>query len=323
MRREPAGAAADRLARALQSISPQSARRGRLARRLLGRGDPFDGLVPARLLDEGFARTLEAVVPDSRCLVVAFDRLGGAEGAAASTGLLRILAARCTDASFVHVAFNTPSRGIGALIRAGLTRTGAELGIPVEVVAHDRPAWALKAAPREVDDLFAGIDVAIVFAPQGAAGLVGDPEAESRRDPLLERTHLAVLSFPDPEALVADLDRFAAILAEEPGIDSVRFWVQAEDASGRRELGHALLADPGDALERLWVLLDNARRHRYRVLVEPMARGLPAGDPLVCPCRTAVQDGLRQVLEIERVVAAGGRILVTGRGRHARQGWNS
>jgi hypothetical protein len=318
MGREPAGITAQSIALALQSISLQSARRGRPARRLLGQGDPFDRLVPSRLLDEALARALETVPTSSRPVVAVFDRFGGAEGAAASAGLLPILAGRRPGASFVHVAFNTPARGLGALIRAGLTHAGAELGIPVEVVAHDRPAWALKAAPREIDGIFAGIDVSLTFAPQGAAGLAGGAEAGPRRDLLLERSHVAVLSYPDPEALVADLDRLAAIIAEEPGIDAVRFWVQAEGEGGSGELGHALLADPGDARERLWVLLDNARRRRYRVLVEPMLRGLPAGEPLVCPCRTLIETGLRESLVIERIVPAGGQLLVAGRGRRAR-----
>jgi hypothetical protein len=315
--RDPAGVATERFARALQSISPRSAGRGRLSRRLLGHGDPFDMLVPSRLLEETFARAMEAIEPGPRPLVVAVDRLGGGEGVATSAALLRILAIRWPGAAFVHVAFNTPARGLGSLIRASLTRAGADAGIPVEVVAHDRPAWALKASPLEADALFEGVDLAIVFASRGAAGLGGDPADGQRRDLLLERSHAVVLSFVDPESLVADLDRFAAALAGEPGMDAVRFWVQAEGPDGRGELGHAVLADPGDARERLWVLLDNARRLRYRVLVEPMLHGLPAGDPLLCPCRTLIETGLRESLVIDRIVPAGGQLLVAGRGRYA------
>jgi hypothetical protein len=317
-RSDPPGAAASRLSRALQSISRQAATRNRPALRLLGRGDPFDRLVPSRLLEEAVARALIALPPDAAPLVAVFDRLGGADGAEAGTSLLRLLADRGPGASLVHAAFNTPPRGLGALIRTGLTRAGAELGIPVEVVAHDGPARALKATAGEAEQLLAGVSLAVIFAPRGAAGLQGDAETGPRRDPLLERSHVAVLSYPDPEFLVADLDRLAAIISGEPGIDAVRFWVQADTGQGFEELGHALLADPGDARERLWVLLDNARRLRYRVLVEPMLRGLPAGDPLVCPCRRLVEDELREALAIERVVAAGGQLLVCGRGRLAR-----
>ncbi|HUT78570.1 MAG TPA: hypothetical protein VM285_12830, partial [Polyangia bacterium] len=91
-----------------------------------------------------------------------------------------------------------------------------------------------------------------------------------------------------------------------------------EGEDGRGELGHTVLADPGDARERLWVLLDNARRLRYRVLVEPMLRSLPAGDPLVCPCRTLIEESLHESLVVDRIVPAGGQILVAGRGRLAR-----
>jgi hypothetical protein len=104
-------------------------------------------------------------------------------------------------------------------------------------------------------------------------------------------------------------------VVREPGLDALRFWVEVEADGAYTELGHTVLGDRGDAPERLWVLLDNARRQRYRIVIEPMCDGLPTGISLVCPCRTVLEQGLLPELVIGRVVRAGNRLVAVGSGR--------
>jgi hypothetical protein len=153
----------------------------------------------------------------------------------------------------------------------------------------------------------------ITFAPSGSAGLI--PREDRRPDPLLARSHAAVLSFPDPESLVAGLPGLAESVERDPGMDALRFWARVGRESGADgDLGRCVLGPGGDAAERLWVLLDNAKRHRYRILAEPMLDGLPSGDPLICPCRALIESDLLPGLRVERVVPAGDRLVAVGSG---------
>jgi len=306
--------AATSFSRALKNIPPGHAERQRIPRQLLATPDPFERVVPNGLLGEAAARFLgEASVPE-RPLTLLMDRLGGGDSVRAAATLIGTVGEAWPRGSFVHVAFATPPRGVGALVRANLTRVGAETGVLVDVVAHNRPAEGLRLAARDVESLLGQVNLVVTYAPGGVAGLVG-ASADRGFDHLLARSHVAVLSFPDPEALVADLASLGQVAAREPGLDALRFWVEVEDDGAFRELGHTVLGAGGDAGERLWVLLDNARRHRYRIQIEPMHDGLPAGDSILCPCQTVLEGGLLPELVVARVVKAGGRLVVVGRGR--------
>jgi hypothetical protein len=314
---ERAFATAGLFSEALGNLSPRLAEDQRLARQLLGSTDPFARVTPIGLLGEAAGRFLAEAPHPVRPLTLFMDRLGGGEGARACSSLIALVGERWPRGALVHVAFATPSRGLGALVRGNLTRAGADSKVVVDVVAYNRPVEGLHLSPNDADRLVEGCDLVVTYAAGGVAGLMRGPE-ERDRDLLLARSHVAICSFPDPEASVAELPSLAEVVLREPGIDAIRFRVEVE-ADGRfEELGHALLSEQGDAQERLWVLLDNARRRRYRVVVEPMLGDLPAGHPIVCPCQTVIQAGLLPELVVVRVVKAGSRLVVVGRGRDTR-----
>jgi len=298
--------------KALQSGPLQAAAEQRLARQLLASTDPFERLVPLRLLGEALAPALEGDAHAADPLVLFMDRLGGRGGIHKASAVIELLAARSDRATLVHVSFATPHRGLGALVRASLTRAGADSGVLVDVVAHNCPADQLRLGEDDVQRLTADCDLVLTYAPGGIAG-VGPVAPDRAADRLLERSDLAVLSYPDPEAAVADLDGYERIVTTEPGIDALRFWVQARTADGYEELGHTELGPEGDAEQRLWALLDNARRLPYRLLIDPLCDGLPAGAPIICPCRTLIEEELAANLEVERIVPAGNRLVAVAR----------
>ncbi|MDD5309494.1 MAG: hypothetical protein PHU25_19430 [Deltaproteobacteria bacterium] len=312
----PGGAPSDpkALSRAIESISKEWTRRQRLAHRLLA-SDALERLVPSKLLLETLGAALEARTVPEQTSILVMDRAGGADGAKTTAGLLPLVSAKRPGARVVHAAFTTP-RGVGILIKGVLSQAAAACGVVAEAIGGDGPVEGLCLSAEDEERLVAGFDLVVTFAPSGAAGLVSR-EPCGRGDPLLARSHVAVLSYPDPEGLVADLDRLGEAIETEPGLDAVRFWVEVEDRGAFEALGYATLGEGGDARERLWVLLDNARRRPYRVLVEPMHGGLPAGDPLVCPCRAVIEARLAPDARVVRVVPAGRLLVAVAEGLRA------
>lgn len=299
---------------ALSNLASQLAERQRIPRQLLASHDPFERVVPTGLLGEAAGRFLTEASAPQRPLTLFMDRLGGGDGVRAASSVIALVGDAWPRGGFVHVAFATPSRGVGTLVRANLTRTGAEAGVVVDVVAHNRPVEGLRLTAEDVERLVGGCDLVVTYAPGGIAGLVGSGPDRSA-DRLLARSHVAVCSFPDPESLVADLPALGRVIDREPGLDALRLWVEVESDGSFVELGHAVLGEGGDADERLWVLLDNARRKRYRIVLEPMLDGLPIGATIVCPCQTVVEEGMLPELIVGRVVKAGSRLVAVGRGR--------
>lgn len=309
-----ATSAATLFSQALTNIHPRATERQRIARQLLASPDPFDRVVPTRLLGEAAAQFLAEATPPARPLTVFLDRLGGGDGVRAAASLIGVIGDAWPRGNFVHVAFATPSRGVGALVRANLTRTGADAGVVVDVVAHNRPAEGLRLSAQDVEQLVGQCDLLVTYAPGGIAGLM-DFGTERPVDRLLARSQVTICSFPDPEALVADLAALGEVVDREPGIDALRFWVEVESDGEFAELGHTSLGAGGDSHERLWVLLDNAKRQRYRIVLEPMRDGLPIGATVLCPCQTVLESGLLPEMVVRRVVKAGSRLVAVGRGR--------
>ena len=216
--------------------------------------------------------------------------------------------------SLVLVSFSTPDPGIAALIRSSLTQKGAEHGVSVHVVAHNRPFCGLALPEERVDDLVCGSDLAITFAASGSAGLLGE-EQPGAEDHLLARSHLGVLSYADPESAVAELPRYEQLLEKERALSAIRFRIQVEAEGSFEDFGAATLGPDGDAKERLWVLLDNARRRRYQLLIEPLRGGAPVGGPLLCPCQTVVKERLGASAMLEKVVPAGATFVAVAKGK--------
>jgi hypothetical protein len=308
--------AAERLGAALARVPREVAERERHSRRLLGTATAFDRLAPERLLVEALAHHLELHGIERDPAVLFLDFAGGGDGARAATAAVSLLGARGLGGSFVHVAANTPPRGLGALVRSALANAGAGVGILVDVVAWNAPLGAVALDDGELAGLAADCTLIVAYAAGGAGALLG-PAAEG----LLRLTHVGVVTAPDPEGLVGELGAIARIVEDEPGMDGALFRLEVEegeDARGVRfaELGRCALGPPaGDAGERLWQLIDNGKRKRYRVLVEPTAAGRPVGAPLACPCRRLLERGALPGLSVTRVVPSGSRFVAVGRGR--------
>ncbi len=298
----------------LQEIPPEWIARQRIIRRLLY-VDKLERFVPAKLLAEGVGKLLEEMSQPRHPTVLFMDRAGSGDGARAAADLMPLLGQRWPGAVFIHVSFATPSQGLGALVRSVLVHAGTENGVNVHVVAYNRPAEGLKLFYDEADAIVKECNLVITFSPGGAAGLKGAKQM-SVEDLLLMRSHLAVLSFPDPESIVGVIPSFLQTVKDEPALDSIRFWVQIKIDGEFEDLGTTILGPGGDAEDRLWALLDNARRHQYRILTEPMCNDLPCGDFLVCPCQTAIEEELGVIAEISRIVPAGSRLVATARGRN-------
>jgi hypothetical protein len=297
----------------LQKIPREWADRQRRSRRLL-KVDPLEQLVPAKLLGEGLQKLLDELTPSSNPTVLFMDRAGGGEGAKTAGDLMPLLSKRWSGASFVHVSFATPARGVGVLARSVLVSAAARCGVDAHVVAYNRPVQGLKLAQNDVDAIAGSCKLIITYTPGGAAGLV-EPKDSICSDPLIEQSHLVVQSYPDPESLIGGLSTLKLLSKNEPAIETIKFYVQIQTDETFRDLGVATLGPGGDAEDRLWMLIENARRHRYRVLVEPLSGDQPSGDPIVCPCRTVIHEELSAFAAVQRIVPAGSILVAVARGR--------
>lgn len=312
---DPATLTASLLSNALQNVPSSSTEEQRVARQLLRGADPFERFVPARLLLEALNAHLDQRRLPDKPVVLFMDRLGGGDGAHAAAPIIDTLGKRFRGASFIHASFATPSRGLGSLLRGNLTRSGAEHGVLVDVVSYNRPAEGLELDSRQIAAIHNECDLLITYSPSGSGGLLPYP-AHPTDDSLLALSHVCVLSFPDPESSVADLPGYRTVIEAEPGLDSLLFRMQVmNDREQLEELARCTLGPDGDAEDRLWVLLDNAKRRRYCLSVEPMSGGRPAGAPIHCPCRTLLNRGLINDVSVNRIVPAGNRLLTVARGK--------
>jgi hypothetical protein len=290
--------------------------RERASRKLLGTGGAFDRLVPERLLLEALSLHLESNGLDRDPVVLFLDFGGGGDGARASAAVIALLGAQGLGGAYVHAASSTPPRGLGALVRTSLVDAGAGVGVLVDVVAHNRPLGAVEISDRELTELAAECALVVSYAAGGTGALLG-----ARAEGLLGLSHVCALTSPDPESFVAELGALARAVEGELGVDGALFRVEVEAGDDGRdvrfaELGRCSLGPPdGDAGARLWQLIDNAKRKRYRVVVEPTAGGRPIGAPLVCPCRRVLERGALRGVTVTRLVPSGSRLVAVGRGR--------
>ncbi len=313
--KEFATPAARRLSDAFSNIPDTWKTRLSRTRHLARPDDPMRRMLDGTTLRECVARFLSTTPLPQEPLILFMDRHGGSESAHVSSSLIEMLGqrGRCV---FVHTAFATSPAGIGTLLRASLTRKGADCGVLVDVVAVHPAAEGYGGSTAQAAELCAAFDLVITLAPSGTAGCLALNAAAP--DPLLAVSHINVLSFSDPEHLVADLAVYEEIVAKRTDFHHIRFVVEVKDEGAFVPAGDCLLGEGGNAREQLWKLLDEARRYPYRVLIEPVARGAVAGDPLRCPCRTLLEKGEGLPLQVDRVLPGGGDLLVTGRGLAAR-----
>ena len=312
---DPATVTASLLFNTLRNVPSSCMKEQRVARQLLRGADPFERFVPAKLLLEALKDHLDQRRLPDRPVVLFMDRLGGGEGSHAAGPIIETLGMRFRGASFIHASFATPSRGLGSLLRGNLTRSGAEHGVLVDVVSYNRPAEGFELDSRQIEAIRDECDLLITYSPSGSGGLLSYP-SHPTDDSLLALSHVCVLSFPDPESSVADLPGYRTVIQAEPGLDSLLFRMQVmNDSEQLEELARCTLGPDGDANDRLWVLLDNAKRRRYSLLVEPLSGGRSAGAPIHCPCRTLLKRGLINDVTVNRIVPAGNRLLAVAKGK--------
>jgi hypothetical protein len=304
---------ARRFAQALDGISEHWHDRQNKTRDLLTSFDAMEEMISASLLRETVARHFSQHTTAGTAPVVLFmDRKGGKAGGHTSGTIISLLATLATEISYVHIGFNTPPRGIGTLLQSSLMRKGTEHGVVVDVVSSTAPAEGLSWPDVQIRELLESATLIITYAPEGSAGLI--PFEPPGVDPLIARSHINVLSFPDPEYSVADLPRYEAIVAKRPEFKHIRVWIQILEEGRWNTLGHCVIGSGGDASTRLWQFIDNAKRHPWRLLLEPMAHDLPTGVPLHCPSRTVLTDHFPTGLRIDRVVTAGNNVVLVGSG---------
>ncbi|MBN2714896.1 MAG: hypothetical protein JXX14_03510 [Deltaproteobacteria bacterium] len=299
---------AERFVHALESVPLESLENQSKTRYLSRIGDDLEKVVDTGLLREALAKSLERRPLPPAPVILFMDRRGGGEGVRISSDVLALLAQNTQNAQYVHVSFVTPAGGVGTLLRSALARKGAEHGILVDVVAHKRPAEGMRLSVEDANEMVQGCDLVITFAPEGTAGLIF--QNDDTRDELLARSHISVLSFPDPEHVVADLERYEQIVNERPGFKHVRFWVQIRSGEKWETLGQCVLGSGGDARDRLWILVDNAKRHVYRILAEPVAREVAIGMPLIYPCKGLLESRHFYGIQPDKIVQAGSDIVM-------------
>ncbi|MDJ0766169.1 MAG: hypothetical protein QNJ97_24515 [Myxococcota bacterium] len=310
--KDAAPAVAAVFSKLLRDTPSQWMHQQRACRQLL-RADPMEQFVLAKLLEESMRKQLDALPDKENPVVLFLDRSGGGEGARAAAGIFPLIGAKWPGVSFVHVSFATPTQGLGILIRNLLAQAGADNRVNVHVVAHNRPAEGIRPTAAEVAEIDQACCFVIVFAPNGSAGLFQMDRGTSE-DPFLSHANVAILSYLDPEAILGELDAFGHILSDQNTMHAIRYWVQIAREGTFEDLGVSVLGPNGDAEQRLWALLDNARRYRYQVLIEPLKGDLPAGDPLLCPCRGLLEEHLSTWADIDRIVPAGSRLIAVARG---------
>ena len=298
---------------ALQGIGEEWSQNQKRTKLLL-HGGTLERLVPRKLLAEGLEMVIRERSYPEHSAVLFMDRAGGGEGAKAAAEIMPLLSSRWSGISLIHVSFRTPTRGIGILVRSILKKAGVDNGIDVHSIAYDRPVQGLESVSDTIRELTEKCGLVVTFASDGASGL--EPtEALGLPDALLRESHIAVLSYPDPDSLVGGLPDFRQLIDRESIIDGIRFDVEVQGENGDFELlGSAVCGVDGDAEERLWLLLDNARRRAYRVLAFPLQHGYSVGMPLVYACRTLVEKDLAQSTSVLRVVPAGEHFAVVARG---------
>ena len=284
--------------------------------RLLSGVDPMERLIPEKLLYETVETALRGRSFPASPLIVFMNRGGHGDGARSAAGLTALLKKRLKKPALLHVSFNTPHGGLGALVRGAVEKLALDHEIEVRVSLHNLPAERLAVDAREADAMLGAADLVISYAASGASGIV-PKQRISAPDPLLARSHVSVLSFPDPEGLPGELPRFENLVAREPNLTGLRFWVQIENGGRTEEFGVATLSrtEESDAPARLWQLIENARRRPYRVLVEPLSDDAVSGYPLVCPCRSLLKEpGVLPSVRVEKIVPIGTISAVTAVG---------
>lgn len=290
--------------------------------RLLLSMDPLERLIPEKLLYEAVQHRLRQDAFPEAPLVVFMNRGGHGDGVRISAGLTALLAEHLKNPSLLHVSFNTPKGGLGALVRTAVLESAAAHNIGAIVLAHNLQAEKLPLTQSDIETALGRASLVISYAASGTA-CITTREQHCMQDLLLKHSHAAVLSFLDPEGLFGELPRIETELAREPNLAGIRFWVQSVDGDRLDTLGGAMLGrtSRNDARQKLWPLIENARRRPYRILAEPVrANGESLGGAVVCPCLSLLKEhSLIPCIRVRKSVPAGSRFTIFAEGIGAKK----
>jgi hypothetical protein len=280
--------------------------------RPLLRPDPMERVVTSKLLREAVAKALEHHSFREGANMLLVDCLGGSEGARAASALMPVVEQKLREASLVHLSCGTKGRGVARLIERMLRALVP--GLPATIDVLSTPASIEEASPR-LGELSSLIDMLVLMAPLGAAGLTWTSDGLGMGE-LLRQARVSVLTYPDPESLVAALPTMERELSRSKQMASLRVEFHLDTSHGLVSLGAAIVGPGGDAGQRLWLLLDNARRHRYVATIVPLGPDdMPCGRALACPCRTLLENRLVVPGAGVRIIPCGGLLAVVAEGR--------
>ncbi|MCU0664321.1 MAG: hypothetical protein MUC50_18580 [Myxococcota bacterium] len=281
--------------------------------RPLLRPDPMERVVTAKLLREAVARALEHHSFREGAGMLLVDCLGGSEGARAASALIPVIEEKLHGASLVHLSCATKGRGVARLIERMLRALVP--GLPATIDVLSTPS-SIEEASEALAAFSPQTDVLVLIAPLGAAGLLTWTSDSVGLGELVRRARVSVLTYPDPESLVAALPTMERELARSSVTAKLSIELYLDTPEGETLLGKATVGPGGDAGQRLWVLLDNARRHRYLAKIVPLRENdEPCGHALYCPCRTLLEHRLIGPGAGVRIIPCGGLLVVVAEGR--------
>lgn len=167
------------------------------------------------------------------------------------------------------------------------------------------PAGIERSAPvdNEIEVIREGFDLIIVLAIGGAAGL-GAPWPEHPAQRWLALADASVFGSIDPDSIVGDLLRYQTA---DPS--PVRLRVETLDGEEPHLVGRVDIDDVENARRELPLLIETARRHPWRIVVQPPP-GV-GGSTLACPSETAARAMIKP-LKLRRSLVAGRLRLVAG-----------
>lgn len=290
-----------RLERATRGVVPSPP-----ASRLLQRGG-LEATIESRFCGETLGLLLETQkAPLESLLVVDLSTTGRA----AAVWLGHMMAMLAPDHPTLSVTFALPGTrraGRGFLLERHLEGVAEETGIDVALLCG--PASVESSAPSgdEADRLRDAFDLVVVLALAGSAGIEA-PWPELPENQWLELADAAVLTFVDPDSLVADLDRFSML---DSGPPRVRVETLARDQP--KLVGRVDVEELDDARKELPHLIESARRRPWRAVAEPKRGAL--GTELACPSETAALELIQNHTPRRTLVAGRLRLIATtGRG---------
>ncbi|MBN2801890.1 MAG: hypothetical protein JXR91_02230 [Deltaproteobacteria bacterium] len=274
----------------------------------------FERLADSSLLKESLKKTFKQLNDKNSPVVLFMDRKGGSEEVKVAESVIELLSV-FEKSLLIYMPFITPRGGLGTLMQSALARKGASAGVLVDVVPVNMLARGLHITLEQAKNIVSEVDIAITYAPEGFAGLM--PYENELEDALVSVSSLNILSFPDGEYTVADIPRFKDVIEKRPSFNHIEFTVELIKNGSVTEHGRALLGEGGDAEQRLWTLLDSAKREQYMVLATPVVHGVPVGEPLFMPCESLLKEHLSKRIEIDKIVKAGNSLIAVGRGLNA------